>query len=86
MRTHPLLTRDNIRLLTLRPRLFNDPIHCQLEQVSFSARHAYEALSYVWDNARDTALMIPDGTPYHITKNVEYAWRYLRCKESPRVL
>ena len=85
-RTHRPLTRDNIRLLTLQPGLFNDPIHCQLEQVSLSAGHAYEALSYVWGNARDTAPMILDRTPYHITKNLECALRYLRYKESPRVL
>jgi hypothetical protein len=85
-RTHRPLTGDNIRLLTLQPGLFNDPIYCQLEQVSLSARHAYEALLYVWGNARDTAPMILDRTPYHITKNLECALRYLRYKESLRVL
>ncbi|PMD61292.1 uncharacterized protein K444DRAFT_526233, partial [Hyaloscypha bicolor E] len=75
-----------IRLLTLQPGLFNDPIHCQLEQVSFSTGHAYEALLYVWGNARDTAPMILDRMPYHITKNLERVLRYSRCKESPRVL
>ncbi|PMD17924.1 hypothetical protein NA56DRAFT_578071, partial [Hyaloscypha hepaticicola] len=85
-RTHRPLTRDNIRLLTLQPGLFNDPIHCQLEQVSLRAGHTYEALSYVWGDARDTAPMILDKTPYHITKNLECALRYMRYKESPRVL
>lgn len=86
MRTYRPLTGDNIRLLTLQPGLFNDPIHCQLEQVSLSAGHAYEALSYVWGNARDILPMILDRTPYRITKNLECALRYLRYKESPRVL
>ena len=85
-RTHRPLTGDNIRLLTLKPGLFNNLIHCELEQVSLSAGHAYEALSYVWGNTRDTAPMILDRTPYDITKNLEWALRYLRYKESPRVL
>lgn len=85
-RTHRPLTGDNIRLLTLQPGLLNDPIHCQLEQVSLSAGHAYEALSYVWGNARDTSPTTLDRTPYHVTKNLECALRYLRYKESPRVL
>ncbi|KAH8800161.1 heterokaryon incompatibility protein-domain-containing protein [Xylogone sp. PMI_703] len=85
-RTHRPLTGDDIRLLTLQPGLFNDPIHCQLEQVSLSAGHAYEALSYVWGNTRDASPMILDRTPHHITKNLECALRYLRYKESPRVL
>jgi hypothetical protein len=85
-RTHRPLTRDNIRLLTLQPGLFNDPIHCQLEQVSLSAGHAYKALLYVWGNARDTTPIILDRTPYHIMKNLEYVLRYLYYKESLRVL
>ncbi|KAH8797863.1 heterokaryon incompatibility protein-domain-containing protein [Xylogone sp. PMI_703] len=85
-RTHRPLTGDDIRLLTLQPGLFNDPIHCQLEQVSLSAGHAYEALSYVWGNTSDTSPMILDRTPHHITKNLECALRYLRYKEFPRVL
>lgn len=85
-RTHQPLTGDIIRLLTLQPGLFNDPIHCQLEQVSLSAGHSYEALSYAWGDAKDTSPMILDRTPYYITKNLECALRYLRYKESPRVL
>ncbi|KAH8745020.1 heterokaryon incompatibility, partial [Hyaloscypha sp. PMI_1271] len=57
-----------------------------LKQVSLSARYTYEALSYVWGNARDTAPMILDRTLYHITKNLERVLRYLCSKESPRVL
>jgi hypothetical protein len=59
-RTHRPLTGDNIRVLTLQPGLFNNPIHCQLEQISLSAGRAYEALSYVWGNARDTAPIVLD--------------------------
>ncbi|OXV07873.1 hypothetical protein Egran_04363 [Elaphomyces granulatus] len=83
---HRPLTGDNIRLLILRPGSLNVPIHCQLEQVSLSDGHAYEALSYVWGNASDTSPMSLDGVLYHITKNLECALRYLRHKESPRVL
>ncbi|KAH8595398.1 heterokaryon incompatibility protein-domain-containing protein [Bisporella sp. PMI_857] len=85
-RTHRPLPGDSIRLLILQPGLFNDPIRCQLEQVSLSAGHTYEALSYMWGNAGDTSPMILDRTPYHITKNLECALRYLRYRESSRVL
>lgn len=83
---HRPLIGDNIRLLILRPGSFNDPIHCQLEQVSLNDGHAYEALSYTWGNASDTSPMSLDGVLYHITKNLECALRYLRHKESPRIL
>lgn len=83
---HRPLIGDNIRLLILRPGSFDDPIHCQLEQVSLSDGHAYEALSYVWGNASDTSPVSFNGVLYHITKNLECALRYLRPKESPRVL
>lgn len=83
---HGPLTGDDIRLLILRPGSFDDSIHCQLEKVSLSAGHAYEALSYVWGNASDTSPMSLEGVPYHITKNLECALRYLRHKGSPRVL
>ena len=85
-RTHRPLIGNDFRLLTLQPGSFDDPIHCQLKQVSLNAGHAYEALSYVWGNASDTSPMSLDGTPYHITKNLECALRYLRHKEFPRVL
>ncbi|KAH8725333.1 heterokaryon incompatibility protein-domain-containing protein, partial [Phaeosphaeriaceae sp. PMI808] len=75
-----------IRLLILRPGSFDDPIHCQLKQVSLSAEHAYDALSYVWGNASDTSPISLNGTPHHITKNLEIALRYLRHRESPKVL
>jgi hypothetical protein len=80
------LTGDNIRLLIFRPGSFDDCIHCQFEQVSLNDRHAYEALSYVWGNTSDTSPMRLDGVLYNITKNLECALRYLRHKESLRVL
>jgi hypothetical protein len=83
---HWPLTEDHIRLLTLRPGLLNDPIYGELEHVSLSAKHSYEALSYVWGDASDTSSMILDRTLYPITKNLECALRYLRSKEAPRVL
>ncbi|KAF1828623.1 HET-domain-containing protein, partial [Decorospora gaudefroyi] len=83
---HRPLTEDRIRLLTLLPGLLNDPIYGELEHVSLSAKHTYEALSYVWGDASDTSSMILDRTLYPITKNLECALRYLRSKEAPRVL
>ena len=44
---HRPLTEDCIRLLTLLPGLLNDPIYGELEHVSLSAKHTYEALLYV---------------------------------------
>lgn len=84
--THHLLTGDEIRLLVLEPGSFDDPIYCQLEQVSLSVGHAYEGLSYVWGNAGDTSPIGLNGTPYHITKNLECALRYLRHRDFSRVL
>src|SRR5690349_8943294 len=74
---HRPRTGDNIRLLILRSGSFDDPIYCQLEQVSLSDDHAYEALSYVWGDASDTSSMSLEGVQYTITRNLERALRYL---------
>jgi hypothetical protein len=83
-RYRPLLADSNIRLLTVRPGLFNDPIRCELEEASISG--AYEALSYLWGDPNHTSPISLNGSTFEITKNLECALRHLRCKESSRCL
>jgi len=85
---HPYrpLARGDIRVLILRPGPSDDLIHCQLKQVSLSDGYAYETLSYAWGNAFNTSDISLDGMLFSITKNLCCALRYLRHKESPRVI
>ncbi|KAE8446189.1 hypothetical protein EG329_012414 [Mollisiaceae sp. DMI_Dod_QoI] len=80
------LALREIRLLSLLPGDFADVIHCQLSVVSLDEDPAYEALSYVWGDARQKLPIILNGENFIITKNLESALRYLRDEHFPRHL
>lgn len=51
---YTILTGGEIRLISLFPGNFRDPLRCDIAQIAFSSSHgvqaapSYEALSYVW--------------------------------------
>jgi len=85
---HPYspLTGGSIRLLTLYPGSFHNPIEGRLESAILTAGCAYEALSYVWEDEGDPSMMNLNEKPFCITKNLECALRHLRYTERPRDL
>jgi hypothetical protein len=77
---------DNIRLLTLMPGDFEDPLRCHLTVLSLGHCPYYEALSYVWgDPAIKRGLQV-DWQELLITANLESALRYLRFAHKVRVV
>ena len=75
---HSDLAEGQIRLLSLRGGSRSDEIDCDLLIASLDDRVDYEALSYVWGDARDTKPILLCGQPFHVTVNLESALRNLR--------
>lgn len=74
---------DVIRLITIIPGDFADPVSCTLESISLEAAN-YDAISYAWatesgDDSRSQTIYI-DGKTLSVTKNCEAALRRLRHK------
>lgn len=70
--------QQEIRVLTLHPGSFDEPISCALETVSLKHRPHFNALSYVWGDARLRGDIILNGVSVSVTRNLEIALRHLR--------
>ncbi|KUJ11220.1 HET-domain-containing protein, partial [Mollisia scopiformis] len=78
---------QEIRLVTLQPGKWDDPIQCELSTMHLHEAHSsYEALSYVWDAEPGSGEMILNGHPRDVTKNFFLALRRLRKSSDIRVL
>ena len=83
---HPDLVEGQIRLLSLRGGSESDGVDCDLLIASLNDQVDYEALSYVWGDARDTKPIRLCGQPFHVTVNLESALRNLRQTDRPCIL
>ncbi|EUC41754.1 hypothetical protein COCMIDRAFT_56092, partial [Bipolaris oryzae ATCC 44560] len=76
-----------IRLLLLLPGDLDATIECSLSVSTIGdSLGAYEALSYVWGAPATTEIVILDGRPVLVTRNLQCALRCLRYKTSARLL
>ncbi|OHF01210.1 heterokaryon incompatibility protein [Colletotrichum orchidophilum] len=86
----PLIFQTDIRLLTLEPGEFGDPIRCSLSLSSTSSMIDYDAISYTW--AREDGMMewtqriTLDSRPFFVTANCETALRRVRSRGALRVV
>jgi hypothetical protein len=78
--------KDEIRLLTIQPGHFNDPITCHLSTIPLSGVPLFEALSYTWGDPIVRNEIFVDGKSLDITRNLYMALRYLRFEKVPRVM
>ncbi|SMR45595.1 unnamed protein product [Zymoseptoria tritici ST99CH_1E4] len=80
--------KHELRLLTLLPGAFHEPIRCTLAKICLkdTERPLYEALSYVWGDPKITKYVMVHGALFHVTINLESALRHLRDKNDPRTL
>jgi len=88
---HPLLSEENqIRLIRLMPSKDKDAtIECQVFNYSLNPAkgiHLYEALSYVWGNAKETVSINIDKRLFDATKNLYAALLRLRDDYFDRIL
>ncbi|KAK5659022.1 hypothetical protein OQA88_1109 [Cercophora sp. LCS_1] len=79
---------EEIRLLTLLPGDFDEPIHCQIVTCSLKTSPTYNALSYVWGDVttasdpRNTVLL--DSHSFSVTANLLSALHHLRAPATSR--
>lgn len=80
-------TTQRIRLLTLAPGDYHDPIKIELAIHDLDEHlPTYDALSYVWGDAMSDAPAMVNGCPRHITENLATALKHLRCPKSQNVI
>lgn len=83
------LDKDEIRVVCLHPATnWDDQIECSLMTLSLSdpERPQYQALSYVWGDARMTLSIKVNGCHFEGTKNLVDALRALRLQGQERII
>ena len=78
------LTDGQIRLVRLKPGAGDAMISCTFCTVLLDSKPDYEALSYVWGNAKDQEDILLDNQMVKVGKNLEAALRYLRFEDKGR--
>ncbi|EHK42440.1 hypothetical protein TRIATDRAFT_185589, partial [Trichoderma atroviride IMI 206040] len=75
-----------IRLCSLYPGNFDDPIQCYIKPFNLHPLPKFEALSYTWGNPTDRLPIIANGETMLVTKNLATSLTYLRDCSDARVL
>lgn len=78
--------RNEFRLIKLSPGIKTDPIHCTLLHVTGNHAFNYEALSYVWGDPSQLAVILLNGYDFDVTLNLRRALSELRSKTEDVVL
>ncbi|CZT07856.1 hypothetical protein WAI453_013183 [Rhynchosporium graminicola] len=80
-RNYHTVTTGDIRVLSLLPGLFDDPLRCQLAVEPIEQHPMYDALSYMWGNSSDTRLITVDNDQaFAVTVSLENALRHIRLQ------
>ena len=82
----PLPSESSIRLITLHPGNFKDPIRCTLEVFELDSVPSYEAISYVWGDPTPRNRIRCNSMRYLIGDNLYDALRNVRLEDKPRVI
>jgi hypothetical protein len=69
---------SEIRILSLHPANFDDPITCSISNEPLQSASDYEALSYCWGDPSLSHEISINGSSFAVTESVSYALRYLR--------
>jgi hypothetical protein len=72
------LPEDHIRLLHIGAGSGDQPILCWLSNEALAELPSYEALSYTWGEPDKNRVIICDGSPLGVTRNLYAALRHLR--------
>ncbi|KAK4200993.1 heterokaryon incompatibility protein-domain-containing protein [Triangularia verruculosa] len=82
---HQLRHEDEIRLVTIKPGKWTDPITCELSCHSLDVEDEteYWTLSYAWGSPRATENIILEGRQWPVTVNLANALLFLRDRKQP---
>ncbi|EXL64740.1 hypothetical protein FOPG_19004 [Fusarium oxysporum f. sp. conglutinans race 2 54008] len=77
----------SIRILSLLPGFFDDPIRCKLTVEPIAQDLQYDALSYMWGNPSVTQpITVDDDKTFPATVSLQTALRHLRLQDGVRRL
>jgi hypothetical protein len=82
----PLLEGKVIRLVELLPGAGNEPVSLRLLIAELGHHPDYEAISYVWGDARQTTPVLCNGRPFNITISLDAVFKRVRCPDRSRIL
>lgn len=86
-RNYHMVTTGDIRVLSLLPGIFDDPLRCSLAVEPIDQHPMYDALSYMWGNPSDTRLITVDNDQaFPVTVSLENALRHIRLQTKTRNL
>ncbi|KAL8876952.1 MAG: hypothetical protein Q9198_004939 [Flavoplaca austrocitrina] len=74
-------SRKQIRICTIHPGPFEDPIKCSLSTVLLDDNPRYETLSYAWGAPVFDHTVLVDGAVLKVTRSLHDALRYLRPRK-----
>ena len=77
---------DQIRLLTLHPGQWHDPIHCSLRNGVRKDIEQAEALSYAWGQPPATRMIWINDLEFAVRDNLQSALQQLRLSDQIRTL
>ena len=75
-----------IRIISLKPGLYFEPLVCDLIQTSLGGPLTFEKLSYVWGDPELVSQILVDGHELRIHASLDIALHHLRLKDAPRLL
>jgi len=75
---HYCLRRNEIRLVTIHPGQWKEPLICSLSNHSLDDVPEYSALSYARGSARVADQITLDGIPWRVTIHWAHALHFLR--------
>jgi hypothetical protein len=82
----PLPNNTCIRLVTIEPGAFRDPIRCTLEVFELSQAPQYEAISYVWGNPTPRNRIRCSGKRFLVSDHLGNALRNVRKTDAARII
>lgn len=86
-RQYPIAeSSKDIRLITLEPGFWDEPISCTIRVVSLDDSPRYETLSYAWGDAQVKEPIQLNGHVVEVTVNLFSALKHLRSQMEKRVL
>lgn len=85
-RYRKLQNTDSIRLLKLLPGRKDDPLICSMIATEVNVAPAYAAISYVWGDPNDIAMITVDGKNQPVTVNLRDVLQRVRHISDARIL
>jgi hypothetical protein len=74
----PLSKDTSTRLLVLHPGQFEDPVHCDLNEIDLDDSPEYDALSYTWGDSKKETMIFVNDQPVLVRTNLYNFLRRLR--------